>query len=509
MNLFKKKASLTAYCLVLSLFTLVAFHGPFFRHLLGSVEGGFNGVVLTVSAALLLFALDFLLYYVLVYLFRFIGKCLVAFTLFGDAVMLYFVNDYEVLVTDEMMGNVINTQANEAAGFFSFSFVLYVLLLCVLPCIYVFARKVEYGSWKRFFACVGLSLTALVAVIFGNMKNWPWIDRNAPVLGSLLMPWSYTVNTFRYLGAERRKNVQEILLPDVTSVSDSRDVCVLFIGESVRRDRCSLYGYGKETNPYTSRDSVTALVANASATYTSAAVKAILEPFEAGELHEILPNYLQRAGVDVTWRTSNWGEPPVHTEKYYRMDDLRKMYPEEDGRYDGILLAGLREEILRNDATKVFVVIHAYTNHGPSYHTDYPPEFEVFTPVTSTVEMAKVSREELDNAYDNSVVYTDFLVHSVIETLRSIPDRRACLIFLSDHGESLGENNLYMHGVPMAMAPREQIEIPFLVWTSDPSLRVKPLEEVGQHHVFHSVLAFFGIGTPVFDDNKNIFELWH
>lgn len=506
MSLFPKKASLTAYCLVLSLFTLVAFHGPFFRQLLQRVEGGFNGVVLAVSAAVLLFVLDFLLYYLLVYLLRLIGKCIVAFTLFGDAVMLYFVREYEVLVTDEMMGNVIHTQTNEAVGFFSFTFVLYVLGFCVLPCLYVFARKVDYGSWKRLPGCVGVSLAALLAVVFGNMKNWPWIDRNAPVLGSLLMPWSYTVNTFRFLSAERSRNEQEILLPDVTAVSGSRDVCVLFIGESVRRDRFSLYGYSRETNPYTSRDSVTALVANASATYTTAGVKAILEPFESGQLYEILPNYLQRAGADVTWRTSNWGEPPVHTEKYYRIGDLREKYPEVDGRYDGILLSGLREEIMASDSAKVFVVIHAYTNHGPAYHTDYPAEFEVFTPVSSTVEMAKVSREELDNAYDNSIVYTDYLIHSVIDIVRSVPDRRGCVLFVSDHGESLGENNLYMHGVPMAMAPREQIEIPFVVWTSDPSLRVKDLPEVGQHHVFHSVLDFFHIESPVFDENFSIFD---
>ena len=509
MILFGKKISLAGYSLVLALFTLAAFHAPFFRRVLQNIEGGFNGIVIFVTALLLLLVLDFLLYYVLVWLFRGIGKFLVAFTLFGDAVMLYFVNTYDVLVTDEMMGNVFRTQYSEASGFFSFSFILYVLLLCVLPCIYVFRRKVEYGSWKRLLAYVGSCVAALLVLVFGNMKNWPWIDRNAPVLGSLLMPWSYTVNTFRFLNAERKKNVQEILLPDVTSVSESRDLCVLFIGESVRRDRFSLYGYGKETNPYTSRDSVTALVANASATYTTAGVKAILEPFESNELYEILPNYLQRAGADVIWRTSNWGEPPVHTEKYYRIGQLREMFPEEDGRFDSILLAGLKEEIQASDSTKVFVVIHAYTNHGPSYNTDYPAEFEVFTPVSSTVEMAKVSREELDNAYDNSIVYTDWLIHSVIETLREIPDRRSCMIFVSDHGESLGENNLYMHGVPLAMAPKEQIEIPFVVWTSDPSLRVKPLEEVGQHHVYHSVLAFFGMDTPVLDETKNIFELWH
>ena len=495
MRIFKDKASLTAWSLVLALYTLVAFHFPFFKHALSCVEGGFNGVVLIVSAALLLLALDFLLYYVLVFLGRFLGKCVVAFTLFGDAVMLYFVNTYQVLVTDEMMGNVLRTQYSEASGFFSLSAVLYVLLLGILPCIYVFARKVDYGPWKRFFGRIGIAVALLLAVVFGNMKNWPWIDRNSTELGSLLMPWSYVVNTFRYKSAERKKNVKEIPLPEPTAVSETRDVCILVIGESARRDHFSLYGYGKETNPYTAKDTVTALVADASATYTAAGVRAILEPTED-----------LRLGGDVIWRTSNWGEPPVHTGKYYTMADLRKMYPEADGRYDGILLEGLREEILASEKDKVFIVLHTYTNHGPAYNTNYPEGFEVFTPVCNTVEMSKTSPEELLNAYDNSIVYTDYLVHSAIDIVRSIPDRRSCVLFVSDHGESLGENNLYMHGVPMAMAPREQIEIPFLVWTSDKALQVKPLDKVGQHHVFHSVIRFFGIDTPAYDASKDVFE---
>ena len=247
-----------------------------------------------------------------------------------NAIMLYFVNNYEVLVTDEMMGNVINTQYSEASGFFSWSFVLYVLLLGVLPSVYVFARKVEYGSWKQLGSRLGIALAAILVAVFGNMKNWPWIDRNSTELGSLLMPWSYIVNTFRYYDSEREKNVKEIPLPDATAASQTRDVCVLMIGESARRDHFSLYGYPKETNPYTVRDSVVALLADASATYTSAGVRAILEPKDSRELYEILPNYLERAGVDVSWRTSNWGEPPVHTEKYIKIQDLREKYPDWD-----------------------------------------------------------------------------------------------------------------------------------------------------------------------------------
>ena len=186
MNKPDKKVSLAVWSLVLAVFTLVAFHVPFFRHLSANVEAGTNGIVIAMTAALLLLVLDFLLYYVLAWLLRFVGKCIVAFTLFGDAVMLYFVNNYDVLVTDEMMGNVFRTQYSEASGFFSFSFILYILLLCVVPCIYVFGRKVEYGSWKKLLGWIGGCVAALLVLVFGNMKNWPWIDRNSTELGSLL-----------------------------------------------------------------------------------------------------------------------------------------------------------------------------------------------------------------------------------------------------------------------------------------------------------------------------------
>jgi lipid A ethanolaminephosphotransferase len=110
------------------------------------------------------------------------------------------------------------------------------------------------------------------------------------------------------------------------------------------------------------------------------------------------------------------------------------------------------------------------------------------------------------NAYDNTIVYTDYIIHSVIEALKTITDRRASLIFVSDHGESLGENNLYMHGVPMAFAPKEQVEIPFIVWSSEGRDSIKKLDEVGQYHVFHSVLDFLGIESEIYDPTMSIYE---
>jgi lipid A ethanolaminephosphotransferase len=492
--------------MILSAFTLAAYHIPFFRLVLDKIEGGFNGVLITAGLAVLMLALNHFFYYLVLYTGRFVGRCILAFTFVADAISLYFINSYEVLITDSMMGNVFNTQFSEASGFFSLAAVLYVLFLGVIPCIFIFAAKTDFGSFKRFMANIGLALGIAVGIAFVNIQNWPWIDRNSTELGSLLMPWSYTVNTVRFYNGEKKRNQKEILLPDAQISNDSKDVCILIIGESARRDHFSLYGYEKPTNPLLAEDDVTSLIANSAATYTTAGVKAILDHQPTGKLYEILPNYMYRTGVDVIWRTSNWGEPPVHIEKYHTVRDLKKMYPDADDRYDGILLTGLKEEIMSSEKDKILVILHTNTSHGPTYNKKYPAEFERFTPVCTTVEMSKANPQELMNAYDNSVLYTDYLIHSAIEILKEIPDRRACMLYVSDHGESLGEGNLYMHGVPMSIAPKEQVEIPFIVWTSIDAAEVKELDEVGQYHVFHSVMDFLGVESPVFDEDKNIFR---
>lgn len=502
----KEKTDLTRVSLVLSLFTLVAFHWPFFRLVLDKIEGGFNGVLITGGLGILMLALNFFFYYLMLFLGRFVGKCILAFTFIGNAISLYFINTYQVLITNKMMGNVFNTRYSEASGFFSWSIVWYILFCGIIPCIYIFARRFDYGSWKRFFVNTGIALAISLTVALVNMQNWPWIDSNASKLGSLIMPWSYTVNSVRYYNSVRERNRKEISLPDARIVSDSKDVCILIIGESARRENFSLYGYGRPTNPLLEKDSVVALIADAAATYTTAGVKAILDHKPSNKLYEILPNYLYRSGVDVVWRTNNWGEPPVHIDKYYKVKDIKSLYPEADDRYDGILLAGLKEEILSSDKGKMLIVLHTNTSHGPRYNDKCPEEFKLFRPVCTTVEMSKANPKELMNAYDNSIVYTDYLIHSIIEMLREIPQRRSCMMFVSDHGESLGEGNLYMHGVPMLVAPKEQIEIPFIVWASDETMKIDTRKKVSQYHVFHSILTFLGIDSPVYDESLDIFR---
>ena len=505
-KLFKREIKLTPLCAVISLFTLLAYHYPLFELVVNNIEGGINGVIITGGLGVLMLATNFMMSYIVLYTLRGAGRWIVGLSFIADAVTLYFINTYDVLITDAMMGNFFNTRYSEASGFFSWMAVLYVVLLGLLPCIYTVSRKIDYGSAKMFGSRVGIALATMVAMVAININNFTWIDRNATQLGSLLMPWSYTVNTVRYYNAEKKRNQKEIALPDATIENTDREVVVLIIGESARRENFSLYGYHKKTNPLLETADITALAATSAATYTTAGVKAILDHKPTDKLYEILPNYLNRAGVDVIWRTNNWGEPPVHIEQYQKVADLKALYPEADERYDAILLEGLAEIIESSSSDKQLIVLHTNTSHGPTYNTKYPAEFEHFTPVCTTVEMAKAVPAELMNAYDNSILYTDYIIYSTIEILRNIESRNCCLLYISDHGESLGENNLYMHGVPMALAPKEQIEIPFIIWSSDKQMRVKKLEDAGHYNIFHTVLDFLDVSSPIYDPQMTVFE---
>ena len=503
--LVRRPVDVTKLALILSIFTVI-YNIPLLKMVLNSVDNDFNGFLICTSVVVLLLVLNYLLYYILLYCFRVVGKYLIAFTFIGNAICLYFINGYNTLITMEMMGNVFNTRPSEAGGFFSLSAVLYFLILGVIPAVCVVATRINYRSIWRFLISLGVTLAIVGSTIVINKHNILWIDRHAPRIGGLAMPYCYTVNTIRYIHQHILMNRKEKPLPDAEITTDTRDVVVLVIGESARSANFSLYGYDRCTNPMLEQErELVVLDATSAYTYTTAGVKAIIDHKPTDELYEILPNYLYRNGVDVIWRTSNWGEPPLHIDKVYNREELGERYGVDD-KYDETLIEGLAEEILASDKQKTLVVIHTSTSHGPEYYKRYPYEFEEFTPVCTEVEMSKANRSELINAYDNTILYTDYMLYTIIEQLRSLPDdMRCCMIYVSDHGESLGEGGIYMHGLPLDIAPREQYEIPFIVWNSDPRTDVKELKSVGQYHVFHSVMSYLGVTSPIYDEDMNIF----
>ena len=234
-KLLKRNISVTTLSALLSLYTLIAYHKPLFEVVISNLEGGFNGFVITASFVVLILATNFLFANLILYTMRVVGKVIIAISLICDALMLYFVNTYDVLVTDAMMGNVFNTRYSEASGFFSWVTVLYIVLLGVVPALLLLMTKVDYKSLKRFGINSGIALATMITAVAINFNNFTWIDRNATQIGSLLMPWSYTVNSVRYYNAEKKRNAKEILLPDAEIKTTDRQAVVLIIGESARR----------------------------------------------------------------------------------------------------------------------------------------------------------------------------------------------------------------------------------------------------------------------------------
>lgn len=507
--MLKNNFKITHFVVIMSSLLFILFHYPFFKFVFNNVDyKSFTGVSIIVSLVIAMLVANAFALFLIFFFSRLVGKILLVLFFIINAVAVYFINTYSVIIDESMIGNVLNTNYSESSSFFSIKLVLYVVLLGILPSIFIIKAKIITVTVKKFLVSISLTLLFLLTLAFANASNWLWIDKNSKTLGGLAMPWSYAVNIPLFYIHQFKKNEKEILLPDATIKDNQKSVVILVIGESARSENFSLYGYPKNTNPLLSKTpNVSHFNATSDATYTTAGVKSIVEHENTDELYEILPNYLYRNNVDVIWRTTNWGEPPVHIKNYQNREALMPNCKGDDCDYDGILLSGLKEQILASKKNKILIVLHTSTSHGPTYSKKYPAQFEIFKPVCNSVELGNCSHTELVNAYDNTIVYTDYLLANVIKDLKQLQEYKSAMIFVSDHGESLGENNLYMHGLPRSIAPKQQYEIPFIVWTSDNSARqMKPNKILTQNYVFHSVLNFLNIQSPIYKEQMNIFK---
>lgn len=504
----KNNLKITHFVLLMSFLNLLFFHFPFYTYVFNNVDyKSLNGITIIISLIILMLVANSFVFYLIYFLSRFVGKFLLVLFFIINAIAVYFINTYSVIIDESMIGNVLNTNYEESSSFFSIKLILYIILLGVIPIIYIIKVKIINVTLKKFLITSSLTLLFILTLIFANASNWLWIDNNSKTLGGLAMPWSYSVNTSLFYIHKYKENEKEILLPNATIKDNKKSVLVLVIGESARSQNFSLYGYKKNTNPLLSKtDNLFHFDATSCATYTTEGVKCILEHTNTDELYEILPNYLYRNNVEVIWRTTNWGEPPIHIKNYQNRDVLMPNCKGEGCNYDEILLTGLKDQVLASKTNKILIVLHTSTSHGPTYSKNYPPQFETFKPVCNSVELGNCSQTELINAYDNTIIYTDYILYNIIENLKQLKEYNSAMIFVSDHGESLGENNLYMHGLPLSIAPKEQYEIPFLVWLSDSSKQLKPNKILSQNHVFHSGLNFLSIQSPIYDEEMNIFK---
>ena len=504
----KSNIKITHFVAILSVLNFLFFHFPFFKFVFNNLDyQSFSGITIIISLIILMLVLNAFMFYLFFSISSYFGKFLLTLFFIINSISVYFINTYGVILDESMIGNVLNTKFEESSSFVTVKLFVYLIFFGIIPSIFIIKAKIIAVPWKNFLKTISITLLFLLTIIFANASNWLWIDKNSKTLGGLAMPWSYSVNISLFYAHQYQKNQKEIILPNATIKDNQKSVVVLVIGESARSQNFSLYGYDKNTNPLLSKISnVVHLNATSCATYTTAGVKGIVSHSDSGDLYEILPNYLFRNNVEVVWRTNNWGEPPVHIKNFQDRAFLAPKCEGEGCNFDEFLIKGLKEQIQSSKKNKVLIVLHTSISHGPSYSKKYPPQFEIFKPVCNSVELGKCSQKELINAYDNTIVYTDYILSKIITDLKELKDYKSSMIFVSDHGESLGEKNLYMHGLPLSIAPKEQYEIPFIVWTSEGSKKVKSVKSASQYHVFHSVLNFLNIESPIYDENKNLFQ---
>jgi lipid A ethanolaminephosphotransferase len=511
-KLLRKPISLFVFSCIVSIGTLLLYNIPFFRYVAdNSNESAGGRIFLLTSLVVIMLALNFMMTCLVMFLMRIVGRILLAIFSVINATAVYFIVTYSVMIDATTIENVFNTRYSEASGFFSWGLWLFILAFGVLPALWCLLQPVVIGKARKLAVYCGSSLAIALVVALANFNQTLFISQHDTELGGLLQPWSYLVNICRIASFSMDEQAEEIKLPDGRIADNDKAVVVLVIGESARKANFQLYGYKRDTNPLLSKlQDLKVYEATSCATYTTAGSKAILEPKDSGDLYELLPNYAFRTGVDVAWRTSNWGEPPIHIDEYLTDDELGDQYPDVDKNYDGILFAGIRQRIESGKSNKVLIIIHTSTSHGPKYADKYPKDFEVYKPVAKNVEEGEKNVGLLVNAYDNTIRYTDFLLDNLITTLRAMTDWKSAMIFISDHGESLGENKMFMHGLPMKLAPKEQYEIPFLVWTSDNFRDYKTKDELPavleQHYIFHSVLNLLSIESPAYNKEFDIFK---
>jgi len=508
--------SSTRFIVLATLLNTLLYHYPLYSFSLSNLDVfSLNGVLTLITLTILSVMLTSVALLALFFISTKLVKLLCIIFALVNSVALYFMMTFKVILDFSMMGNIFNTHIDEASSYWHPTLLVYFVVLGLFPSWVIWQLK--FKPVKRLTLMIQAMLMILVSVIwiYMNSSTWLWLDKYSKYVGGQIMPWSYVINTIRYQQDTKPTLENQTLLPKARFKNTDKKVVVLIIGETARQHNFSLYGYVRNTNPLLSKTNIIALNNPSScATYTTGSVACILSHSkETGANDERLPSYLQRQGVDVIWHTKNWGEGPIKVATYKGKGELKKICQGEKCDYDELLLSGLNARIAASKQDKIFIVLHTKGSHGPSYYSQYPKRFEQFKPVCKSVDLSECSYEELVNAYDNSIVYTDYFINQVILMLKQTK-RASSLLYLSDHGESLGESGFYLHGTPMAFAPKEQTKIPFLTWMSEDFAQQKGIDlahfkqsETHAHsNVFHSVMGALDMQSDIYQPQLDVFN---
>jgi len=447
----------------------------------------------------------------------------------------YFADAYGIHVDRDTIRNIIETDAREVWGLVNVRFAGYFLFLGLLPAALVWRLRLPAMGFKRqvlqrtaFWS--GSALLSVAALVIFNAHYVSFIREHKSVR-YLIVPGNAVYGTASYVShawrSASRAPDEHADGPVTRVLSPGRRPLLLFlvVGETARGDNFQLGGYERATNPELAYRGVH-YFSSVTACGTSTAISlpclfsgAGRDGFDParGRRDTNLLDTLGRAGVHVEWHENNSGCKGicdrVRTVDHARAPDER--YCGKRGCYDEVMLEGLRDTVSRL-SSDALIVFHQAGSHGPSYYERYPPRFEKFVPVCRSSDLSRCSADELRNAYDNSILYSDHVLAKHIDLLRQVAGSvDSVLIYVSDHGESLGEWGLYLHGAPFALAPQQQKRVPLIAWISDGyarrlslsrhCLQAKTKQPFSHDNVYHTVLGAFGIVTARYNASMDLF----
>lgn len=463
---------------------------------------------------------------------KYLLKPVLVLMIFSAASASWFMDGFGTIIDVDMIRNAAQTTASEAGHLITPAYLFHMTVFGLLPSLVICWVKIEH---RNFFSKVRWNLTAIVPLLLVAIACGVSSARSVASVARLHKDLILTLNPFVPVGSavvfalasEADKNITVKPLGTDAHVaspmaSGKPRVLVIVTGETARAENFSLSGYGRDTNPELEKRDITYFPETSSCgTSTAVSVPCMFSDLtrhgyshRAGLQNENLLDVFGHAGIKTEWWDNNTGSKAVADRTTY------KSYSEaNDPRYcksneclDEGMTADLNDWLSKVKGDSV-LVLHQLGSHGPAYSQRYPADFARFTPECKTAELGACSHDSIVNAYDNSILYTDHIVASVIDSLKEREHKIApAMIYMSDHGESLGEHGLYLHGAPYIVAPSQQTHVPFVLWQGAEMkasvdagcLSKRAAQEASHDNLFHTALGMMGVSTSVYKPDLDV-----
>ena len=520
--------------LIASVFFSLASNGLFWKSSLAGRSLELPTTWLFIAATFVVItALHFILLCLL--LNRWTARPLLAFLIVATAFAAYYMYAYTVFLDASMLRNVLHTDSREAGELFSRGMILPLLLYAALPLLLLSRIRIRRDRFGRalLIRLLGIAAAGLVGVaaLLLIFQDFSALMRNQKEIRYLITPGNYLYSLAVVLKGDADTAVKTRLPVGEDAVKSERwqqrrkpALFVIVVGETARAANWGLSGAARQTTPELARlEVVNFPLAKSCGTNTEVSVPCMFSVYgrrnhdeQKIRRSESLLNILERTGMKVIWRDNQAGCKGACTGVELQKLDKQNQAGLCDGEqcFDEILLHGL-ETVLAQANGDLVLVLHQLGNHGPAYYKRFPPAFRRFEPVCETADLGKCSREAIVNAYDNALLYTDHFLAQTIALLKRQEEKfDTALIYASDHGESLGENGLFLHGLPYSIAPKEQTEVPLLMWFSPgyikdfsldmDCLRQRASKPASHDNLFHSVLGLLDIKTSVYEASLDV-----